>query len=107
VLGGGDNDFDGCGFRHGIDIGIRYGEKMPAIIKHHINFIPKSVDDALLQPGELTTAEAAALAACTTENIRLWVRKHRIGHWEPRLQMFIINREKLVARMKRRKKPLA
>jgi hypothetical protein len=82
---------------------------MPAIIKHHVDFVSKSAD-ALLQPGEITTSEAAALAECSTENIRLWVKKHRIGHWEPRLQMFIINREKLVARMKRRKakqKPLA
>jgi hypothetical protein len=63
--------------------------------------------ETLLQTGELTTAEAAALAGCSTENIRLWVKKHWIGHWEPRLQMFIINRERLVARMKRRKKPLA
>jgi hypothetical protein len=77
---------------------------MPAILKRHVDFNSKADGDTLLRPNELTTAEAAALAECSTENIRLWVRKHRIGHWEPRLQMFIINREKLVARMKRRKK---
>jgi len=80
---------------------------MPAILRRHVNFDSKAAGEALIRPGEMTSAEAAALAECSTENIRLWVRKHRIGHWEPRLQMFIINREKLVARMKRRKKPLA
>jgi hypothetical protein len=80
---------------------------MPAILRRHVDFNSKADSEALIRPGELTSAEAAALAECSTENIRLWVRKHRIGHWEPRLQMFIINREKLVARMKGRKKPLA
>jgi hypothetical protein len=80
---------------------------MPAILRGHVRFSSKADGEALVRPDEMTTAEAATLAECSTENIRLWVRKHRIGHWEPRLQMFIINREKLVARMKRRKKPLA
>jgi excisionase family DNA binding protein len=83
---------------------------MPAILKRHVDFNSKADGEALLRAGEMTTSEAASLAGCSTENIRLWVKKHRIGHWEPRLQMFIINRERLVARMKRRKpkqKPLA
>jgi hypothetical protein len=77
---------------------------MPAILKRHVDFNSKTDGEALIRAGELTTSEAAALAECSTENIRLWAGKHRIGHWEPRLQMFIINREKLVARMNRRRR---
>jgi hypothetical protein len=76
---------------------------MPAIIRHHISFAPKSGDDALVRPGEMTTSEAAALAECSMENIRLWVTKNRVGRWEPRLKMYLIDREKLLARMNRRK----
>jgi excisionase family DNA binding protein len=67
----------------------------------------KADDGALLQPDELTTSEAAALAKCTTENIRQWIRKHRIGRWQPRLRMFVVSRERLEAHLSRRKKVLA
>jgi hypothetical protein len=79
-------------------------QKMPAIIRHHISFAPKSGDDALVRPGEMTTSEAAALAECSMENIRLWIRKYRIGRWEPRLQMYLVDGDKLVARMNRRRR---
>jgi hypothetical protein len=52
---------------------------MPAILRRHVNFDSKAAGEALIRPGEMTSAEAAALAECSTENIRLWVRKHRIG----------------------------
>jgi hypothetical protein len=44
---------------------------MLAIIRGPVHYATKADDgDALLQHGELTTGEAAALAECTTENIR-------------------------------------
>jgi excisionase family DNA binding protein len=80
---------------------------MPAIIQRHVNFVAKD-GDTLLQAGEITTSEAAALAECSTENIRQWIKKHRIGRWEPRLRAFIIDRHRLEAHMgRRRKKVLA
>jgi hypothetical protein len=82
---------------------------MPSIIRGPVNYAVKAADgDALLKQGELTTSEAATLAECTTENIRLWIRKHRIGRWEPRLRAFIVDRRRLEAHMSRcRKKLLA
>jgi hypothetical protein len=51
---------------------------MPPIIKGHTSYAPKRTEDVALLPArELTTAEAAELAGCSTENIRLWVIKHR------------------------------
>jgi excisionase family DNA binding protein len=83
---------------------------MPVILKSHVHFNSKTDGEALIRPGEMTTGEAASLAGCSMENIRQWIKKHRIGRWEPRLQMYVVDREKLLARMKRRKpkqKPLA
>jgi hypothetical protein len=70
-------------------------ETMPAIIRHHVNFVV--TDDALMRPGELTTAEAAALAGYTTERIRQLVKQKRIGRWEPRLRMYVVDRAKLTS----------
>jgi hypothetical protein len=87
---------------------------MPAILRRHVNFGPGEAalqtGEQLLRSTEITTSEAAALAECSMENIRQWVMKHRVGRWEPRLKMYIVDREKLLARMNRRKpkrKPLA
>jgi hypothetical protein len=83
---------------------------MPAILRGHVRFNSKADGEALLQPGELTTGEASSLAEGSMQNIRLWVKKHRIGYWSPRLKMYIIDREKLLVRLNRRKpkqKPLA
>jgi excisionase family DNA binding protein len=78
---------------------------MPAIIKHHISFASKSAAaDALLQPGELTTAEAAALAGVSTERIRQLIKSHRIGRWVPRLRLFAVDSAKLAEHLARRKK---
>jgi hypothetical protein len=78
---------------------------MPAIIRHHVNFVSKGADDdALLRTAELTTAEAAAVAECTTERIRQLVKQYRLGRWEPRLRMYIIDRDKLTSYLGRRKK---
>jgi hypothetical protein len=49
---------------------------MPAILRRHVNFDSKADGEALIRPGEMTSAEAAALAECSTENIRLWVLCH-------------------------------
>jgi hypothetical protein len=76
---------------------------MPAIIRNHVNFVAKDDSYALLKPGEMLTSEAAALGDCTLQAVRQWIRKHRIGRWEPRLQMFIVDREKLAAHLERRR----
>jgi excisionase family DNA binding protein len=82
---------------------------MPAILKGRVHFnLAKADDGALLQADELTTSEAAALAECTTENIRQWIGKHRIGHWNSRLRMYVVSRQRLEAHLSRRgKKVLA
>jgi excisionase family DNA binding protein len=78
---------------------------MPAIIQRHVDFAAKEADgDALLKHGELTTFEAATLAECSTETIRQWIRKHRIGRWEPRLRAFIVDHQRLDAHLNRRRK---
>jgi excisionase family DNA binding protein len=80
---------------------------MPAILRGHVHFDSRSADDALLQPGELTTAEAAELAGCTSERIRQLVKSHRIGHWSSRLGMYVIDRDRLRAHIARRKSKTA
>jgi hypothetical protein len=71
---------------------------MPAIIRGHVNFVAKDADgDALLKPGEMLTSEAARLGDCSLQAVRQWIKKHRIGRWEPRLQMFIVDGQKLEA----------
>jgi hypothetical protein len=78
---------------------------MPAIIRNHVNFVAKTADgDALLRPGEMLTSEAAKLGDCSLQAVRVWIRKHRIGRWEPRLQMFIVDREKLSAHLEKRRR---
>jgi excisionase family DNA binding protein len=74
-------------------------------LKQHVHYAAKADDGApLIGQNELTTSEAAALAECSMENIRKWIRKHRIGYWNSRLRMFVVSRERLEARMRRRKK---
>jgi hypothetical protein len=77
---------------------------MPAIIRQHVNFVSKPEGDALLQVGEMTTSEAAAMAECTTERIRQVIKQHRIGRWEPRLRMYVVDRAKLTKHLARRKR---
>jgi hypothetical protein len=81
---------------------------MPAILRRHVNFGPGEADlrtgDTLLQPGELTSAEAAVIAECTTERIRQLVKQYRLGRWEPRLRMYVIDAAKLTAHLARRRK---
>jgi excisionase family DNA binding protein len=79
---------------------------MVSIIRGHTNHA-KADDGPLIQSHELTTFEAATLAECSTETIRQWIRKHRIGRWEPRLRAFIVDGQRLEAYLSRRKKPLA
>jgi hypothetical protein len=77
---------------------------MPAIIRGSVNYAVKADDgDALLKPGEMLTSEAAAVGNCTLQAVRVWIKKHRIGRWEPRLQMFIVDREKLSAHLEKRR----
>jgi hypothetical protein len=52
----------------------------------------------------MTTSEAALLAECSTEAIRVWIKKFRIGRWEPRLRMFVVDRQRLEAHLSRRRK---
>jgi excisionase family DNA binding protein len=58
----------------------------------------------LLSESEMTTAEAAELANVTTQAVRKWIGQHRIGRWDGRLKMFIVNRSKLEAFLEGRKK---
>jgi excisionase family DNA binding protein len=76
---------------------------MPAIIRGHVSFVPKE-PDALFRDGEVTTAEAAVLAGCTTERIRQLIKQKRIGRWEPRLRMYVVDRAKLDAHLASRKR---
>jgi hypothetical protein len=77
---------------------------MPAIIRSHVHFAAKdAADDALLRPGEMLTSEAATLGDCSLQAVRVWIKKHRIGRWEPRLQMFIVDRKKLAAHLEKRR----
>jgi hypothetical protein len=76
---------------------------MVAILKTNVHY-SKADDDALLTVGEITTAEAAALAKCTTERIRQLIKQYRIGSWSPRLRMYVVDRARLTAHLSRRKK---
>jgi hypothetical protein len=77
---------------------------MPSIIRGPVNYAVKADDgDALLRPGEMLTSEAAKLGDCSLQAVRIWIRKHRIGYWSPRLQMFIVDREKLTAHLEKRR----
>jgi hypothetical protein len=72
---------------------------MVSIIRGHTNH-----GDTLLREGEMTTFEASVLAECSMENIRKWIRKHRIGSWNSRLRMFVVDRQRLEAHLSRRRK---
>ena len=76
---------------------------MPAILRGHVHFAAKDNGDALLQPDEMLTSEAAKLGNCTLQAVRQWIKTRRIGRWEPRLQMVIVDREKLAAHLEKRR----
>jgi hypothetical protein len=76
---------------------------MPAILRRHIDY-SKADGDALLQPGELTTSGAAAIADCSTERIRQLVKQYRLGSWSSRLRMYVVDRAKLDAHLASRKR---
>jgi len=78
---------------------------MPAILKRNVNCGSATAadGDVLLQPGEMLTSEAATLGNCSLQAVRQWIRKRHIGRWEPRLQMFIVDREKLAAHLEKRR----
>jgi hypothetical protein len=78
---------------------------MPAILKHHIDY-SKADGEALLQPGELTTSEAALIAGCTSERIRQLVKQYRLGSWSARLRMYVVDRAKLTAHLASRRRKL-
>jgi hypothetical protein len=77
---------------------------MPAILRGHVRFNSKADGEALLQPGELTTAEAAAIADCSTERIRQLVKQYRLGSWSSRLRMYVVDHAKLDAHLASRKR---
>jgi excisionase family DNA binding protein len=76
---------------------------MPAILQRHVSY----GHGPLLGDGEMTTREASELSGVGAECIRRWVTKHRIGAWNRRLGMYVVNKQKLEGYLARRKKAVA
>jgi hypothetical protein len=71
----------------------RRGFEMPEILKGHVHFnLAKDNGDALL-----TVQEAAVLVGRTDEAVRVWVREHGIGEYDPIAHRYLIWRSRLIA----------